>query len=242
MTVACQNCPLRGKPLFQGMSNDDVSRTQRFKSGELSVDAGTPILMEGSNAPQLYTALRGMGLRYKTLPDGRRQVINLIFPGDFIGLQAGVMAEMSHSVEATTNMTLCVFDRTEFYDWFSANPTRAFDLTWLAAAQEHFLGEALTTLGQRSAVGSIAWALLKVFLRGEALGLAKGGSMPFPYRQQDLADALGLSLVHTNKTLKQIRERQLAVWSDRVLQIHDRGELARLAQIEDEPLPRRPII
>ena len=242
MTVACHNCPLRGKPLFHGMSNEDIARTQRFKSGELSVDAGTPILMEGSNAPQLYTALRGMGLRYKTLPDGRRQVINLIFPGDFVGLQAGIMGEMSHSVEATTNMTLCVFDRSEFYEWFSANPTRAFDVTWLAATEEHFLGEALTTLGQRSAIGSIAWALFKVLLRGEALGLAKGNSMPFPYRQQDLADALGLSLVHTNKTLTRLRERQLAVWSEGILQIHDRDELAKIAQIEDKPPPKRPII
>ena len=242
MTVKCQNCPLRGKPLFQSMSSDDVTRTQRFKSGELSVDPGTPILMEGSNAPQLYTALHGMGLRYKTLPDGRRQVINLIFPGDFVGLQAGIMGEMSHSVEATMRMTFCVFDRSGFFEWFSANPTRAFDLTWLAAAEEHFLGEALTTLGQRSATGAIAWALMKIMIRGEALGLAKNGSMPFPYRQQDLADTLGLSLVHTNKTLARLRERQLVAWSDGVLQIHDREKLVEIAQIEDKPAVERPII
>lgn len=64
---------------------------QRFKVGELVVDAGTPILLEGSNSPQLFTALRGMGLRYRHLTNGERQEINFVFPGNFLGLQAGLM-------------------------------------------------------------------------------------------------------------------------------------------------------
>lgn len=59
---------------------------EHFKMGELVVDPGATILMEGSNSPQLYTVLRGQGVRYKTLPNGRRQVINFLFPGDFTGL------------------------------------------------------------------------------------------------------------------------------------------------------------
>lgn len=80
MATTCKNCPLRTQPVFMGMSTEDVARMQRFKSGELSVEPGTHILNEGSNTPQLFTALSGMGVRYKTLPDGRKQVINLIFP------------------------------------------------------------------------------------------------------------------------------------------------------------------
>ena len=242
MAVECKNCPLRGRDLFQGMSSDDVRLTQRFKSGELVVDPGTSVLMEGSNAPQLYTALSGMGLRYKLLPDGNRQVVNLVFPGDFIGLQAGMMGEMSHSVEATSHMTLCVFNRADFYDWFTTNPTRAFDLTWLAATEEHFLGETLTTVGQRTAKSAIAWALLKVFARAEALDLTKERSMPFPYRQQDLADLLGLSLVHTNKTLTQLRQSQLVSWADGILKINDRNGLAKIAMIADDRIMKRPLI
>ena len=117
MTTACNDCPLLKLDIFEKMSRDELERTQRFKSGELTVEADTPILMEGSNAPQIYTALRGMGLRYKLLPDGNRQVVNFVFPGDFIGLQAGTMGEMGHSVEASTHMTLCVFDRSDFFDF-----------------------------------------------------------------------------------------------------------------------------
>lgn len=242
MATKCQNCPLRRRDAFQSLSADDVTFMQKFKVGELVVDAGTPILMEGSNSPQLFTALHGMGLRYKLLPDGGRQVINLIFPGDFIGLQAGIMREMGHSVQATTNMTLCVFDRSALWNFFKERPTRAFDLTWIAAVEEHFLGDMLATLGRRTAVQSIAWAFVRVFLRGQSLGLVHNDEMKFPYKQQDLADALGLSLVHTNKTIARLRMQQLADWGDGLLRINDLEELAKIAMIDDLKIAERPIM
>lgn len=242
MAQKCENCPLRQKPLFQDLSVDEVRFMQKFKVGELVVDPGAPILMEGSNSPQLFTALRGMGVRYNTLPNGRRQVLSFVFPGDFIGMQAGIMGEMGHSVEATTQMTLCVFDRSGIWNLFKSHPERAFDLTWLAASEEHFLGEALSSVGQRSAIEAIAWALVRVFLRGTALGLVRNGVMPLPFRQQDLADALGLSLVHTNKTLAVLRDRQLASWSNGELQVNSLETLADIAQTDTEKLTPRPIL
>lgn len=242
MTIACENCPLRAKDAFVPMRADEISFMQRLKVGELTIDAGAPILMEGSNSPQLFTALSGMGLRYKYLPNGRRQVVNLIFPGDFIGLQAGVMGEMGHSVSATTQMTLCVFDRAALWTLFKEQPDRAYAITWLAAVEEHFLGDTLATVGQRDAMQSLAWALVKVFQRGEDLGMTSGNTMPFPFRQQDMADALGLSLVHTNKTLAALRKRQLAHWQDGTLLIPDLAALAEVGMVDDLAPKQRPLI
>ena len=239
MSISCKECPLRSREIFTRMSSDELAFTDRFKSGELSVEAGTPILLEGSSSPQLYTVLRGFGLRHKSLPDGRRQVINFVFPGDFIGLQAAVMGEMCHSVEATTDMTLCVFKRQDLWNVFKSHPSRAYDVTWLAAREEHFLGETLTTVGRRSGTERVAWALCKLYERGNALGLADGGAMRLPFRQQDLADALGLSLVHTNKTLQSIRKRQVASWDGERLKISDHDALREIGKVtEEEPQPR----
>ncbi|SEP69370.1 cAMP-binding domain of CRP or a regulatory subunit of cAMP-dependent protein kinases [Loktanella sp. DSM 29012] len=242
MATLCENCPLRKQPLFVGMSDSDVQTMQKFKVGELSVDPGTPLLIEGSNSPQLFTALRGMAIRYKTTADGRRQVVNFVFPGDFIGLQSGLMNEMSHSVEARSKMTLCVFNRSELFSFFKSHPERAFDITWLAAVEEHFLGEALTTVGQRTAKQSLAWALLRIFERGRMIGLVRNRAMDLPFRQQDIADALGLSLVHTNKTLGHLRESQLVNWSDGQLTINDTDKLAAVAGVETDLVPRRPLM
>ncbi|MBF9033710.1 cyclic nucleotide-binding domain-containing protein [Rhodobacterales bacterium HKCCE2091] len=242
MKTRCQFCPLRQKELFVPMTPEEVAATQKFKVGEMSIAARTPILMEGANSAQLFTVLSGMGLRYKLLADGSRQIVNFVLPGDFIGLQASVMGEMAHTVEASTDMRLCVFDRTEFWTFFRAHPERAYDLTWLAAVEERFLGEALTALGQRPALPRIVWALLTIWERARLVDLTEGPSMPFPWRQQDLADALGLSLVHTNKTLARLRQSQLLTLSPGKLTVHDPEALRRTAGIEEVEVPQRPIL
>tara|TARA_R110002049_G_scaffold117332_2_gene270477 strand:+ start:53938 stop:54612 length:675 start_codon:yes stop_codon:yes gene_type:complete len=224
------------------MSKEELGFMERFKAGELTVEPGSTILMEGSNAPQLYTVLSGMGIRDKTLENGNRQVVSFVFPGDFIGLQAGIMGKMGHSVEARSAMRLCVFNRSEFWGFLKAHPERAFDVTWLAAIEEHFMGEALATVGQRSALQAIAWSMVKIFERGKSLGMVNQNQMSLPFMQRDLADALGLSLVHTNKTLAKLKNRQLLAWSERTLQINDTEALAKIAMMKTH-LPRpRPLI
>ena len=241
-SVACKDCPLRKQTLFIPFSEDELKFMQAFKTGELKVEPGTTILMEGSNSPQLYTVLSGMGTRYTTLENGRRQVINFLFPGDFTGLQAGLMGEMKHSVEATTRMTLCAFRREDLWTLFRQHPERAYDLTWIAAVEEHFLGETIASLGQRDATQRIAWAFVRIRERLAAAGLAEGKRVPLPFRQQDLADALGLSLVHTNKTLHALRSDGLATWRDGKLSIDNLAKLADIALIDTERPQVRPLM
>ncbi|MFZ1469429.1 MAG: Crp/Fnr family transcriptional regulator [Paracoccaceae bacterium] len=242
MPVSCTECPLRRCQYFLPFTDEELAFMLKFKSGELSVTAGTTILLEGSNSPQLFTVLEGMGTRHKTLEDGNRQVINFLFPGDFIGLQAGIMGEMKHSVQASTDMVLCVFARADLWSMFKANPARAYDLTWIAAVEEHFLAELLATVGQRDAAERVAWALLRIHHRLRAVGQARDSAVPLAFRQQDLADALGLSLVHTNKTLGRLRDLGLAVWTGGWLTIPDRTALARYSNTHPEPLERRPLL
>lgn len=238
----CKNCPLRKRSLFTPFTDDELAFMQSFKTGELRVDAGTTILLEGSNSPQLYTVLDGMGTRFKTLENGKRQVINFLFPGDFTGLQAALMGEMQHSVEATTQMTLCAFRRNDLWRLFRQHPQRAYDLTWIAAVEEHFLGETIASLGQRDATQRIAWALVRIHERLKAVGLGRDGAVPLPFRQQDLADALGLSLVHTNKTLKSLRAMGLARWNHGILELREFDTLADMAMIDLERPQQRPLM
>ncbi|QCO56936.1 Crp/Fnr family transcriptional regulator (plasmid) [Pseudorhodobacter turbinis] len=238
----CSACPLRVKDIFVPFTSDEIAFMQSFKKGELEVEAGTTVLMEGSSSPQLYTVLSGMGTRYKTLENGRRQVINFLFPGDFSGLQASLMGEMKHSVEASTHMRLCVFKREDIWTLFRAHPERAYDLTWISAVEEHFLGETLASIGQRDAAQRIAWAFVRMFERLRAVGMTRENTVPLPFRQRDLADALGLSLVHTNKTLQKLRSLNLAHWMEGELTINNLATLADLAMIDLEKPARRPIM
>lgn len=242
MKTNCENCPLRQLDLFEDMSKDELQFMSRFKTGEFIAQPGTEILAEGASSSQLYTVLDGMGLRYKTLEDGSRQVVGFILPGDFIGLQSGVMGEMKHTVEAATRMTLCVFNRSELWDLFKYQPRRAFDLTHVAATEEFLLGEMLAAVGQMDGMAKIAWVLNRFYKRLTALGLNENDQVPLPYRQQDIADAMGLSLVHTNKTLAKLRSQGVVTWSSEMLTVHRPNTLAELGLSAGVPAIRRPLI
>ncbi|EKE44537.1 Crp-Fnr family transciptional regulator [Oceaniovalibus guishaninsula JLT2003] len=242
MAVHCAECPLRRLPIFDPFSAEDVALMEELKIRETVVEPGATVLDQGSPAPYLFTVLSGMGLRHVRMADGKRQVINFLMPGDFIGLQGAVLEDMGHTIEATTRMVLCTFRRDRFFRIFAQNPQRAYDVVWLAASEEHFLGDALATIGQLPAIERVAWAIAQIHQRALALGLALGDTMPFPYRQQDLADLLGLSLVHTNKTLARLREMDIVVWRNDALHIRDPGQLHRLAGAEIEPARNRPLL
>lgn len=241
--VPCEKCPLRDLHALRQFSAKELEFVAEFKSGELNIQAGTNILLQGTNSAHLYTILSGWAFRYKTLADGRRQILNVALPGDFLGLQGSVNDEMQHSVEALTDMMLCVFPREKLWNLYRDYPTLAFDVTWLAAREEQVLDEHLLSVGRRTAMERLAYLLLVVFQRAEEVGLTKGNTIALPFTQQHVADMLGMSLVHTNKTLRRLTATQTIRWKERRFEMLDREALARLASYEPQPQrARRPFI
>ena len=241
--VPCEKCPLRQVECLREFTAKELEFVSNFKSGELNVQAGTSILLQGTNSAHLYTVLSGWAFRYKTLPDGRRQILNYALPSDLIGLQGSINDEMQHSVEALTDVLLCVFPREKLWDLYSNYPTLAFDITWIAAREEQLLDEQLLSVGRRTAMERLAHLLLSIFQRAEDIGLTKGNSIQFPFIQQHVADTLGMSLVHTNKTLQRLNATKTMRWKERRFEILDREALAKLANYErPAPRARRPFI
>jgi CRP-like cAMP-binding protein len=238
----CAACPLRRQPMYLNFTAEEIAFMRRFKEGEARIASGQTILSQGESAAHLYTVLEGFGTRSILLEDGRRQVINFVFPGDLLGLQAALMGEMQHSVQATTPMTLCVFRRNRLWELFRDHPDRAFDLTWIGAVEEHFLGETIATLGQRAAVQRMAWALARIWYRLSALGMRQGDSVPLPFRQGELADALGLSQVHTSRTLAVLRPLAVIRWGARRLHVTDEAGLLAEAALTAAPEVVRPLM
>ena len=99
---------------------------------------------------------------------------------------------------------LCVFPRDKLWELYRNHPTLAFDLTWLAAREEKILDEHLVSVGRRTALERTAYLLVHLFVRAEQAGLTTKDTVELPLTQQHLADTLGMSLVHMNKTLKRL--------------------------------------
>jgi len=238
----CDLCPLRKRPNLREFTPDELEFVKTFKVDELRVEPGASFLRQSASSEHLYTVLSGWAFRYKMLDDGRRQILNFALPADLVGLQGTLMNEMEHSVEALTPLVLCVFPRAKLWDLYSRFPSLAFDITWLAAREEQLTDEHMVSLGRRTALERTAFLLLHLFVRAEEAGMTRHNSIQFPFTQQHLADALGMSLVHTNKTLKRLVASKAVRWQDRVFTIDDRKALAAIAG-DDVTLQRgRPFI
>lgn len=226
----CRHCPLRANAAFHDFSRDQLRFIEQFKIGELRLDAGTNILLEGAHSPHLYTLLRGWSFRHKSLDDGRRQVLNFALPGDFMGLQMTVLGEMEHTVTALTDVTLCVFDRQRLWEVFHDYPDLSFSITWIAAREEQVLDGNLVSLGQRTARERIAYLILQLYQRAEQVGLAGNQTMDTPFNQVHIADALGLTNVHVSRTLKRLEQDGMMEWRRPILRILDKSGLQRTAK------------
>ncbi len=239
----CERCPLRREKSFRDFSDEELAFVSSFKRGELLVDKGATVLCEGTKTPHLHTVLTGWGFRYKLLPDGRRQIVNYVMPGDLVGLQGTLMSEMQHSMETLSPMTLCVFERGELMSLYRQHAELAYDVTWLASREECMLDENLLSIGRRSALESLAYLVAFLVGRARASGLISETAAPrLAITQQHVADTLGLSLVHTNKTIRKLTEKKLLRWRDGGCEVLDVDGLSDLAHWERQEARLRPFI
>jgi CRP/FNR family transcriptional regulator len=242
-TTSCLACPLRALEVFKHRSRADVSYIQAFKAGEEYVAPVATLIRENEPNTRLFTVLSGWLFRYRTLDGGhRRQIINYGLPGDFMGLQATLDDPMSHGIEALTNVTVCYFEQDRLWELFADHPQLSFDITWLAAQQERSFEDQLLTLGQRTGFERVAYLLWHLFDRARDVGLAVDNVLELPLRQQHLADTLGLSLVHTNKTLQKIRELGAIDIRERCLYVLDEAHLRALGRVDTSFSQRRPLL
>lgn len=229
-------------PHFRAFTPEELGFVSNFKRGELVAEPGSMILAEGAHSAQLFTLLSGWAFRFKTLEDGRRQILNYCLPGDLIGLQGSILGVMEHSVEALSPTVLCVFQRDRLSDLYKNHPGLSFDVTWLASREERMLDENLLSVGRRSAIERAAYLIAFLYQRAAAVGVTGDKPLLIPISQQHVADTLGLSIVHTNKTLRKLADRKLIRWHDRACEVLDPNGLTEVASWTGLPEAHRPLI
>ena len=243
--IPCNACPLRALTLFNLHTDAELALIESLKKNQIAIRADHSVIREGQIDAPLYTLLSGWAFRFKTLSDGRRQILNFLLPGDFIGVQQKMGDASAHGVDALSDVVLCVFRRDALWELHRATPALGFSITWLTAHEESVVDDTLLSVGRRSAEERIATLLIVLFKRVAAL-LPDGGAalgVPFPLTQQHIADGLGLSLVHTNKTLRKLARRGLHRIEDGRLRLLDVKALSKLADLYGDGRPSpRPLI
>src|ERR1700722_10485630 len=230
MQVSCFDCSLRACGLFKPITTNELGAINEIKRDHLVLPAGAEIIRAGEDSPEIYRLYSGWAFRFKMLPAGRRQILNFLLPGDLVGLQAAMFDAAQHGVEALTDVQLCLLPRRKVWALFGEMPGLAFDVAWLGAREEGHVDENLTSAGRRSATERVAALIVMLYKRAKILNLVHGDSFAFPLTQQHIADALGLSLVHTNKTLARLRRMGMYTRKNGTMTVANPHVLARIGQ------------
>jgi CRP-like cAMP-binding protein len=194
-----------------------------------SAAAHRDIIREGDSPLTVKVILEGWAMRYKQLPDGRRQILSLMIPGDICDANAFIHEHMDHSISALTSLRYAEISQADFEDLVQSSPRLLKGFWWSELVMLSIQREWTTNIGQRPAYKRIAHLLCETFSRLEAIGLTRGDSCEFPLTQGDLADATGLTPVHVNRMIQALRHEGLIELRDKRLTLRNPGKLRQVA-------------
>jgi CRP-like cAMP-binding protein len=177
-----------------------------FAANARSFPARRDMFREGERPKAMLAVIEGWGFRYKMLPDGRRQIVGFLIPGDVSDPDIFMLGRLDHSVGAINELKAAAIGESELRRLLESHPALARWFRCQALQAASIQREWILSVGQRTAYERIAHLMCELFLRMRATGLAEGSSCDFPITQTDMGDATGLTSVHVNRTIKTLRD------------------------------------
>lgn len=196
------------------------------------------IITEGRKYAELFVLLEGIAIRYRVSHDGRRQILNIALPGDFIGFPACFFESALFSVAALTDAVISSVPMSRLLALFERHSRLAAILLWQFSCETAIYAEHLIDIGRRSAVERVGHLLLELLIRLQAIGLAEARSFSLPLTQQVIGDLLGLSAAHVNRSLRLLRDDGLVTITGQHVVITDFERLAALTHLEKSCISR----
>jgi CRP-like cAMP-binding protein len=240
--TVCAECSIRRLALFHGVPEDELEWTQEYRSGQFRVKARKEIYCEAQSCEHLFTLYHGWVALYKTLNNGKRQILRIALPGDMLGFQPNLLAPLTHSAVSLTDSVLCGFPRTAMPDLLRRNTNVARRLTELNARDMNVCQSRLLTIGQQSAIERIAFFCCELYYRLKMIyNNVEHQEIFFPLSQEDIGDATGLTKIHVNRTLRSLREQGLMQISGKQLTIHDLEGLSELGHFDPASIYIHPL-
>jgi CRP/FNR family transcriptional regulator, anaerobic regulatory protein len=224
----CNHCAIRDYSPCSGVPEALLNRLQRLRNKPTTLQPKTHLYRQGDVQGQFYLLYNGWVMLYKTLRTGKRHILRYALPGDFISLQSDLNSPMNHSAQSLTPSILCSFPRRSVIEIMENMPQFTTQLALLSARYYEYQ----TSISHRSAQESIAFLFLDFY---ERIKLYEQGSIEnifLPITQEDIADTLGLTPVHVNRTLRLLAKQGVLEFQHQQLKVNDLSALYELAGYE----------
>ena len=217
---------------FVRLTGDELKCLADIQSNPLNVRKGKQLTREGQSGHKAFILQAGWACSYKSLADGSRQIISFPIAGDIVGLRSVLLRTADHSFTALTDAVVNGVEGAHMTECVTKFPRLGAALLWAASRDEAMVVEHLVSIGRRNATARTAHFFMELAERLSQVGLATETEFKCPLSQFVLADALGLTSVHINRVLRQLRERRLLSLRKSTVIIHDLAGLRKLAGFE----------
>lgn len=227
---------LRG---YTPLTTEDVALLEGACLAPRNLPPRFDLIREGDRPGPVFVMLEGWGCRYKILPEGGRQIMAFLMPGDFCDMHVAVLEEMDHNIATLTEARVATIPRSQIEELIDSRPaiTKAFWLSQLI--DEGVLRAWIVSMGRRGSTERVAHLMCELYVRAHNIGLAKDDRLVLPLTQIVLADALGLTPVHVNRVLRKLRLSGIMEIAHGALVISDPAALAHVAGFDANYLHRR---
>ncbi len=214
---------------FIALSPEELSWIAELESKRTTIKRGREITEEGQSNHNAYVLQEGWAQTYKVMPDGGRQIIGFPIPGDCVGLRSVLLWTSDHSFSAVTDAVVSSVPGTRMLELFREFPRLGAAFLWAASRDEAMVVEHLVNIGRRNALERTAHFFMELAERLMLVGLATETEFKCPLNQYVIADALGLSAIHVNRVLRELRELDLLTVKTGKVIIHDLPGLRKLS-------------
>jgi CRP-like cAMP-binding protein len=190
---------------FGYLAIDEAATLARATANPRKIPARRDLIREGDRPGPVFVILEGWACRYKILPNGARQVLAYLMPGDSCDLHVGLLAEMDHGIQTVTPSLVCTIDREDMDAMMARHRGIAHSMYVNQLVDEGTMRAWITSMGRRSSVERVAHLMCELYIRAHNIGLTTNHSFALPLSQLMLADSLGMTPVHLNRVLRDLR-------------------------------------
>lgn len=221
------------------LTADDAVALENATANPRNYIARQDLIREGDEPGPMFVMLEGWACRYKIMPSGTRQIMAFLMPGDACDLHIKLLAEMDHSIQAITTAIVATVPRAEMQAMMDGHPNIARAMYSAQLVDEGIMRAWIVSMGRRSSTERVAHLICELYLRARNIGLTGNGEFALPLSQLVLADALGMTAVHINRVLKELRLAGAMALKRGSVIILDAAKLVQIAGFDENYLHRR---
>lgn len=217
---------------FERLGDLEMEKLRELQSKRVQIAGGNEIGYQAASARGAYILRRGWACSYKRLRDGSRQIIDIHIPGDFLGVRSLLLRSTNYSFITLTDVEVAKVTVEALREMFQTAPKLAVAFLWAASRDEALVVEHLVSVGRRGALERTAHFLLELGARLHLIGCGTGDSYECPISQAVLSDTLGMTTIHLNRVLRQLREIGLVVFREGMVKFPDIQRAAEFTGFE----------